>query len=31
MRNPSYAHIRFVRITTRQQAEALLAELRAAR
>jgi adenylate kinase family enzyme len=31
MRNPSYAHIRFVRITTRQQAEALLAELRASR
>jgi len=28
MQNPNYAHIRFVRVTSRQQAKALIAELR---
>ncbi|MEG1210185.1 MAG: adenylate kinase [Leclercia sp.] len=31
MQNPAYAHIRFVRITSRQQADALIAELRLSR
>jgi hypothetical protein len=29
MANPQFAHIRFVRIRSRQQADALIAELRA--
>ncbi|MXF96898.1 adenylate kinase, partial [Escherichia coli] len=31
MQNPQYAHIRFVRITRRQQAEALISSLKSHR